>query len=272
MTVQTQSGPNGVGFQQSSTAQPVHRILSMRVDVTDYADAVNRILAWARKRESRYVCLGTVNHVMEAEQSPAFRRIVEEADLITTDGMPLVWALRLRGIRDARRVYGPDLTLSVLKAASDENIAIGFYGGTPQTLQRLLETIAGLFPDLKIVYHHSPPFREPTPEEDIQVVQGMNASEAGILFVGLGTPKQDRWMAEHRGRVSAVMLGVGAAFDFLAGAKPQAPRWMMAAGLEWLFRLGTEPRRLWRRYLLQNPKFLVLLAMELFGWRRTHSS
>lgn len=268
MTTRSHPESNGIRPWQPPVTSPIHRILSMRVDVTDYSDAVDRILSWARNRESRYVCLGTVYHVMEAERSPAFRKITEEADLVTTDGMPLVWGLRLRGVREVRRVYGPDLTLSLFKAASNESVSVGFYGGTSLTLQRLLDAIRAQFPGLNIAYHCSPPFREPTMEEDIETVQEINASGAQILFVGLGTPKQDRWMAERRGRVSAVMLGVGAAFDFLAGAKPQAPRWMMAAGLEWLFRLATEPRRLWKRYLLQNPRFLILLALDLVGLRR----
>ena len=144
---------------------------------------------------------------------------------------------------------------------------MGFYGGTQETLDRLLDVVGKRFRRLRVPYAYSPPFRPLTPEEDAQVVEAINESGARILFVGIGCPKQERWMAAHRDRVRAVMLGVGAAFDFLAGAKPHAPRWMQTAGLEWLFRLLTEPRRLWKRYLKHNPRFLVLFARQLLTAR-----
>jgi N-acetylglucosaminyldiphosphoundecaprenol N-acetyl-beta-D-mannosaminyltransferase len=190
------------------------------------------------------------------------------ADLVTPDGVPLVWGLRLLGIRSASRVYGPDLTPLVLQEAASKAVPVGFYGASPEVLNRLLETVRARFPGLPIAYSYSPPFRALTPEEDERIVQEINDSGARIIFVGLNTPKQDLWMAQHRDRVRAVMLGVGAAFDFVAGTKPQAPRWMMAAGLEWCFRLCTEPRRLWKRYLRHNPRFLTLFTLQLLGVRR----
>jgi N-acetylglucosaminyldiphosphoundecaprenol N-acetyl-beta-D-mannosaminyltransferase len=244
-------------------------ILGMRVDATSYPEACRMVLAWARAGQSRYVCVATVNNVMEAWDSPDFLRIMNHADLVTPDGMPLVWGLRLLGVPGASRVYGPDLTSCLLAAAEQEQLPVGFYGGSWAVLRRLVETVAERYPRLRVAYAWSPPFRPLGLEEDLRIADEINRSGARILFVGLSSPKQDRWMAAQRGRVRAVMLGVGAAFDFLAGAKPQAPRWMMGLGLEWLFRLGSEPRRLWRRYLKHNPRFVLLFALQLLGFHRT---
>lgn len=243
-------------------------ILGMRVDGTSYADAAQRVIGWAGGGESRYVCVATVNNVMESLDSDGFRGIMNSADLVTPDGMPLVWGLRLLGAPGAKRVYGPDLMSVVLEAAAREQVPVGFYGGTPGSLEKLLAELRRRYPRLRVAYSFSPPFRPLTAEEDERVARDIEASRARILFVGISTPKQERWMAAHRGRVRAVMLGVGAAFDFLAGVKPQAPRWMQSSGLEWLFRLATEPRRLWRRYLRQNPRFVVCFSLQLLGLRR----
>ncbi|MDR7588876.1 MAG: WecB/TagA/CpsF family glycosyltransferase [Armatimonadota bacterium] len=249
--------------------QVQHRyLLGMRVDATSYADAAQRVLTWARAGESRYVCVATVHMVMEAYDDPGFRYAVNAADLVTPDGMPLVWMLRRLGFPDQGRVYGPDLTLHVCGAAARESVPVGFYGGHPDALDTLVRNLQARFPGLRVVYAWSPPFRPLTKEEDTRVVQEINASGARILFVGLGCPKQERWMAEHRGRVRAVMLGVGAAFDFHSGRVRQAPRWIQEAGLEWLFRLAMEPRRLWRRYAKHNPRFVALALAQLFGIRR----
>ncbi len=240
-------------------------ILGMRADATSYPEASSQVLNWARARQSRYVAVATVNNVMEAYDSPHFRAIMNAADLVTPDGMPLVWGLRLLGIRGASRVYGPDLTPCVLQAAERERVPVAFYGATDAVLKRLLGAVRRRYPGLEIAYACAPPFRPLSEEEDRAATARINASGARILFVGLSTPKQEVWMAAHRGRVAAVMLGVGAAFDFLAGVKRQAPRWMMGAGLEWLFRLASEPRRLARRYLRHNPRFLVLFLGQLCG-------
>ena len=243
------------------------KILGMRVDSTGYADAAGRVTGWARKGQSRYVCCASVNNVMEAFDSVEFRQIMNTADLVTPDGMPLVWGLRALGARGASRVYGPDLTALVLEAAAREGLPVGFYGTDENTLHPLVANVRRRFPSLRIAYAFSPPFRAPTPDEDDQVVREIDSSGARILFVGLSTPKQERWMAAHRGRLRTVMLGVGAAFDFLAGTKPQAPRWMQGAGLEWMFRLLTEPRRLGPRYFRHNPRFVTFFAMQLLGLR-----
>ena len=239
----------------------------MRVDVTSYRAATAVIHEWAKQAQSKYVCVATVNNVMESWDSRPFREVMNGADLVTPDGMPLVWGLKILGHRDASRVYGPDLTPVVLQMAADSGIPVGFFGATPETLDRLKSVLRERFPQLQIPYAWSPPFRPLTPAEDAEAVAVINDSGARILFIGLNTPKQDYWMAQHRDRIHAVMLGVGAAFDFLAGTKAQAPRWMMAIGMEWFFRLVTEPRRLWKRYLKHNPRFVALFACQLLGIR-----
>jgi N-acetylglucosaminyldiphosphoundecaprenol N-acetyl-beta-D-mannosaminyltransferase len=241
----------------------------MTVHATSYAQASDLALDWAGANASRYVCVATVNNVMESYDSPAFRQVMNEADLVTPDGMPLVWGLKVLGHRSATRVYGPDLTPVVLQKAMKNRIPVGFYGSSPAVLERLQAVVTERYPSLQIAYAFSPPFRSLTSAEDEEIVAAINRSGARILFIGLNTPKQDFWMAAHRGRVQAVMLGVGAAFDFLAGTKSQAPRWMMRSSLEWLYRLATEPRRLWKRYLKHNPRFIVLFAMQLMGWMQT---
>jgi N-acetylglucosaminyldiphosphoundecaprenol N-acetyl-beta-D-mannosaminyltransferase len=237
-------------------------IIGMRVDATSYEDATRRVVEWARARETRYVCVASVNNVMHARDDAAYRDIMNAADLVTPDGMPLVLALRALGIPGATRVYGPSLTPLVCEAAARNGIPVGFYGGTPEVLERLHANLLRDYPALDIVYSWPPPFRALDPEEEAQVVRDIDASGARIVFVGLGTPKQEQWMLRHRADLTGVMLGVGAAFDFIAGHKKQAPPWMQRASLEWLFRLVTEPRRLWRRYLVSNPRFVGLFAVQ----------
>ncbi len=243
-------------------------VLGMRVDATSYDDACRDILSWASAGESRYVCISTVHMTMEAYDNPEYRQVVNGADLVTSDGMPMVWALRLLVRKEQTRVYGPDLTLHVLAEAARQGVPVGFYGGRPEVLERMQEEAHRRFPGVKIAYAESPPFRPLTDAEKAATVEAINTSGARILFVGLGCPKQERWMAAHKGQVMSVMLGVGAAFDFMAGTTRQAPRWVMKAGLEWLFRLVTEPRRLWKRYLKHNPRFVILFLAQLLGLKR----
>lgn len=242
---------------------PSRHILNVRVDATTYADATARVIAWAREARSCYVCLATVNSIMEAHGSREYQHVMRDADLVTSDGMPLVWLLRGLGIAGASRVYGPDLTITVLSAAAKHGIPVGFYGGSELVLAKLMKAVQQRFSDLRIAYACAPPFRALTAAEDDQTTRAIETSGARILFVGLGGAKQDYWMHEHHGRVHCVMLGVGAAFDFIAGTKPQAPRWMQQSGLEWVYRLSNEPRRLWRRYLSRNPHFAVLALAQL---------
>jgi N-acetylglucosaminyldiphosphoundecaprenol N-acetyl-beta-D-mannosaminyltransferase len=244
--------------------RPEYRsILGVRVDATDYADATRRIVEWARQKRSCYICCAAVNNIMEARRSSDYRAVMDQAHLVTSDGMPLVWMLRALGVPGASRVYGPDLTARVLEAAAQAGLPVGFHGGSKAVLARLIAVVQERFPGLEVAYAEAPPFRPLTEDEGARITEAINQSGARILFVGLGSPKQDRWMHQHKDHVEAVMLGVGAAFDFLAGAKAQAPRWMQSSGLEWAFRLATEPRRLWRRYLKQNPAFAVLALAQL---------
>ena len=242
-------------------------ILGIRVSGTSYEDTENRVMSWAESGDCRYVCVANVYMTMQAYDSESFQKIVNKADLVTPDGMPLVLMLRMLGLRNQTRVYGPTLMKHICEASARVGVSVGFYGSTLETLKALVYNLTDRIPDLKIDYTYSPPFRLLTPEEDETIVKEINASKIKILFVGLGCPKQERWMASHHGRVKAVMIGVGAGFDFYAGTVKQAPKWMMRIGLEWLFRLCMEPKRLWRRYLYNNPRFIGLAVLQLLKMR-----
>jgi N-acetylglucosaminyldiphosphoundecaprenol N-acetyl-beta-D-mannosaminyltransferase len=245
------------------------RILDLFVDATSYPDATQKVVGWAREGKARYVCAANVHMVMESHDDPSFKRIVHGADLVTPDGVPLVWALRLMGVGEATRVYGPDLTLHVCEAASKEGIPIGLYGGTPESLEAFESFLTERFPETQIGLKIAPPFRPLSREEDEAYVGQIRASGVRILFVGIGCPKQEIWMAEHKDRLHAVMLGVGAAFDFHTGRVRQAPSWIQRLGMEWAFRLAMEPKRLWKRYVKHNPRFVVLFLRQLLGQRAT---
>ena len=242
-------------------------ILGLRVEASSYKTVTDRALTWARARDSRTLLFATVHMVMEAFDHPGFQAAVNGADIVNPDGMPLVWALRALGERHASRVYGPDASVAMLAAAEEAAIPVGFYGGTPETLSKLISNTELKHPRLEIAFQMSPPFRALSAEEDRAIEEQINASGARILFIGLGCPRQELWANAHRGRIKAVMFVVGAAFDFLAGTKPQAPRWMMRSGLEWLYRLVCEPRRLWARYLKQNPRFVVFFLQQWIAGR-----
>ena len=252
---------SGVDLQQ-------RYVLGQRLDATDYADATARVIDWANRGESRYVCLSNVHMVMQGWDDPNFRQIINAADLITTDGVPLVWCLRALGLPSAVRVYGPDLTLHVCATAAQQQLAIGLYGGTAQSLKEFAALLQSRFPAIEIACSIAPPFRPLTEAEDATYTKQLAESGARILFVGIGCPKQEIWMSEHRGRLNMPMLGVGAAFDFHAGRVKQAPAWLQAIGLEWLFRLLMEPRRLWRRYAWHNPRFVLFFIGQLLRGRR----
>lgn len=238
-------------------------VLGVRIDFTSYAKAAQQIDAWAQVFQSRIVYAANVHMLMEAHDSPGFAEILNKADLNTPDGMPLVWMMRLKGHPDQQRVYGPTLMLHVIEMAARQHIPVGFYGAEPATLQKLVSNLCNRFPDLHVVYSFSPPYRILDEQESARITGEIIHSGARILFVGLGCPKQEIWIAEHKGQIPAVMLGVGAAFDFHAGIKSQAPAWMQNAGLEWFYRLWQEPRRLWRRYLYNNPRFVLLAIKDL---------
>ena len=246
---------------------PTRSILGLNIATSSYEETVQKSIEWARNRESRALFFANVHVVMEAFDNARFRESINRADMINPDGMPLVWALRALGEPLASRVYGPDAMVAMLRSAASSRIPVGFYGGSESALDLLLSTVRERFPDLEITFSMSPPFRPLTPEEDAGIVDAIADSGARILFVGLGCPKQEAWIMDHVGRVPAVMFGVGAAFDFLAGSKPQAPRWMMRSGLEWIFRFMHEPRRLAGRYLKHNPRFVALFLQQLAGSR-----
>ncbi len=240
-------------------------IIGSPVAITTYSDVVKLVSIWSGLKESRYICIANVHVLMEAYDSSDFQNALNDADLTVPDGMPLVWMLRMKGYSRQSRVYGPTLMLHVVEAAARQNLSVGFYGSRPEVLNTLVKRMKACYEGLNVAFAYSPPFRAISPEEDCAIVEQINQSGVKILFVGLGCPKQEIWMASHRGQVKAVMLGVGAAFDFHAGLKPQAPGWIQRLGLEWLFRLFTEPRRLWKRYLYHNPRFIVLAIADLLG-------
>ena len=243
-------------------------LLGMRVDATSYGDASRRVVGWASEGRSAYVCVASVHMVMESYDSEKFRQVVNGAGLVTPDGRPLVWALKALGASGASQVRGTDLTSCVVKEAAREGVPVGLYGGTPELLDAFVKVLEVRYPGLRVVCRIAPPFRPLTVEEDDAVTQEVLDSGARILFVGIGCPKQERWMAAHKGRFPAVMIGVGAAFDFHTGRIRQSPRWMQTVGLEWAFRLAMDPRRLWRRYAKHNPRFVGLFLMQFFGLRR----
>jgi N-acetylglucosaminyldiphosphoundecaprenol N-acetyl-beta-D-mannosaminyltransferase len=260
------SSPSGV---LEEAGFPSRHILGMRVDApSGYAQAVDLIASWASKPTPRTVGIATVNNVMESYDDESFARAMQRCDLVTPDGMPLVWGLSLLGVATATRVCGPELTPALLERAAADGIPVGFYGGEPAALRALEHEVARRWPAVQVAYSYSPPFRPLSAEEDEAVTRAILDAGVRLLFVGLGCPKQERWMDEHRERLPVVSIGVGAAFDFLAGSKRQAPAWMQRLGLEWAFRLVSEPRRLWRRYLRQNPRFVALFARQLVRERR----
>lgn len=225
--------------------------------------AVAMVTKWANNSKGYYICAANVHMCMEAFDDLSFQTVVNGADLIVADGRPVVWAQRFLGYQQAQQVRGMDLMLSLCEQAGRDGTSIGFYGGSAELLESLIDKLQQYSPRLNVVCRISPPFRELSPEEDGHYVAQINDSRARILFVGLGCPKQERWMAEHKDRLHCVMLGVGAAFDFIAGNKRHAPRWMQFMGLEWLFRLIAEPKRLWRRYLILNPRFIWYFSGQL---------
>lgn len=238
-------------------------ILGSRIDEVDYSIAWDLILTWATAKQSCYVIAANVHVVMTAYWNPAYCQILNEAALVTPDGMPLVIALRSLGWSQATRVYGPDLMLYCCTRAAQEKLPIYLYGGTDAMLEQLQRNLRSQFPQLPIAGAYAPPFRELTPAEEAKDIERINASGAKIVFVALGCPKQEYWMARQQDQIHSVMIGVGAAFAFHSGEVRQAPRWIMAVGLEWLYRFAVEPKRLWKRYLINNPAFILLFGVQL---------
>ena len=241
---------------QMTSPRRTETVLGTPIDSLDWDDAVDRIRTWASARESRCVCIVNAHSVVTATQDPAFAAVLRSADMATPDGAPVAWMLRRLGRSDQARINGPDLMWRYCGDAAARGEPVFLYGGAPDTLPLLRGRLLAAFPSLQIAGMVSPPFRALTTEEDGADVERINTSGAGTVWVSLGCPKQEHWMAAHRGRVHAVMVGVGAAFDYHAGTLKRAPPWMQHRGLEWLYRLCTEPRRLWRRYLVTNSLFV----------------
>ena len=254
-----------------TTSLPLKRLtaplLGSRIDVATAAEALGRIATWAETRESRYVCFCNVHALVTASGNHEVLSAINGADMTLPDGAPIAWAMRNLGYAQQYRISGPDTMWELCRHAQSRGISIYLYGGSNATLDLLRQRLQSAFQNLLIAGTFSPPFRPPTEPEIAECVGRINSSGAGLVFVGLGCPKQELWMAAQRVRIGATLIGVGAAFDYHAGVKARAPEWMRGAALEWLHRLATEPRRLWRRYLITNTIFIVRVAVPLLASR-----
>jgi N-acetylglucosaminyldiphosphoundecaprenol N-acetyl-beta-D-mannosaminyltransferase len=238
-------------------------ILGVHISAINMPQAVAAVEDWIARRERQYVCVTPAHVVMDGYWNPEVRGWINQAGLATPDGMGIVWLLKAKGHRSVSRVYGPDLMLTLCEDGLARGRRHYFYGGEPGVAKTLAAHLTDRYPGLLVTGTFSPPFRPSTPAEDSAVIQRINDAKADILWIGIGSPRQEQWMAEHLGKINVpVMIGVGAAFDFLSGRKRQAPRWVQRAGMEWLFRLANEPRRLWRRYA-QYPLFFLLVLMQV---------
>ena len=240
-----------------------NRILGVNIAITNMQETVNLIMDHLEDIRGQFICLSNVHTTVMAEKDAEYRKIQNSAFLALPDGSPLALVQRLRGYRSAEQVAGPDLMPALWKAT--EHTA---YGSTPETIEALQKNLGSRYPELKIAGMEAPPFRPLTEEEDRQAVERINASGADFVWVGLGAPKQEKWMYEHRGRIHGVMFGVGAGFDFHAGTVKRAPDWMRRHYLEWLYRLVQDPKRLWKRYVQTNGKFLLLSVKDAFVWKK----
>jgi N-acetylglucosaminyldiphosphoundecaprenol N-acetyl-beta-D-mannosaminyltransferase len=243
----------------------ISRILSMNVDLTNPNQALSRVERLVETKKGAYVCVSNVHMCMEAMGCNDFQSIVNKADFVIPDGRPLCWAQSLLGYAGAEQVRGRDIMNAICASSGERSINIGLYGGSSAELLAVINNILlANYPSINITYTFSPPFRPLNEAEDADIVAAINQAKVNVLFVGIGCPKQERWMAEHKDKLSCVMLGVGAAYDFIAGTKKEAPRWIQVIGMEWLFRLCYEPKRLWRRYLYTNPSFIWHFGKQFF--------
>lgn len=243
------------------------RVLGVQVHALQIPGVIHQMEAWISHRcGSHFIAVTNVHVLMEARHNLSFRRVLDSADLCVPDGMPLVWIGRSRGYSLRRRVYGPDLLLDFCRETHAKGYRHFFYGGASGVPEALAAKLKCQFPMLEVAGTYSPPFRPLTPEEDASIVEMINRAGADVLWVGLGCPKQECWMYEHREQLRVpVLVGVGQAFDLHAGRLKQAPTWMRERGLEWLFRLLAEPRRLWRRYLIYNLEFVFSELLEFLS-------
>jgi N-acetylglucosaminyldiphosphoundecaprenol N-acetyl-beta-D-mannosaminyltransferase len=238
-------------------------LLGVSVSAVNLPLALTQLQEWIESRQPNYVCVAPAHSLMECVDNPALYPVFNSAGMVTPDGMAVVWLLRLRGQEQVRRVYGPDLLLAACQHGLKPGWRHYFYGGAPGVADALAESLKKRFPGLQVAGTCSPPFGRPGPAEQEALNEPINASHADLVWVGMGSPWQESWMNQQHASLEApVLLGVGAAFDFLTGRKPQAPRWMQRSGLEWLFRLASEPQRLWPRYK-HYPRFAWLALAEL---------
>ncbi len=238
------------------------KILELNISTFSFVDIVNRIIELAVSNSSSYVCVANVHMTIEAHNDRDYAEIVNKADLATSDGMPLVWALRLLyGIKQ-ERVAGMDLLPELLNAAEAEDMVVYFYGGTEEMMRQTERFVKIHYPQLKNVSFESPPFRPLSIQEEEECIDRINASGANLVLVVLGCPKQEKWMACMKGKINACMVGIGGALPVLVGMQKRAPEWMQNAGLEWLFRLMQEPQRLFKRYFVTNSLFILLLTRQ----------
>lgn len=267
-------GPGTMSQQQATPMSATREcekvnILGVGVSAVNMLTVIDRIDDLITRRKRGYICITPVHGIMECRYSEDLRRIYNRAELVTPDGMPVVWLLRAHGHPEVERVYGPDLMLALCAHSLQREYRHFFYGGAEGVADELALRLTQRFAGLKVGGTISPPFRPLTREEDQAVVDEINGSHSDIVWVGLGNPKQEYWMAEHIGQITApVLIGVGAAFDFHTGRKNQAPRWMQRSGMEWAFRLASEPRRLWKRYLVGNTLFLGHILLQASGLRK----
>ena len=244
-------------------------ILGVGVSAITIPRALSQFDRWIASGARQYVCVADVHAIMQSQWSEAFRRIHNGAGMVTPDGMPLVRLAQFAGVGEVDRVYGPDLLVESCAHSVARGYRHFFFGGGPGVADELARRMAGRYPGLQIAGTYTPPFRPTTPEEDDAIVRILNDARPDFVWVGLSTPKQEYWMAKFRPRLgAAILLGIGAAFDFHSGNKPQAPRAVQRSGFEWLFRLATEPKRLWPRYRRVIPQFLYLLAQQKLGLKK----
>ena len=243
-------------------------LISLEITLGSYREFCEKIVEMAKQNVSEYVCVANVHMLVEAHKDSEFANIVNSASLVTPDGLPLTWGLKWLYKIKQERVAGMDLMPDLLNEASIHNLPVFIYGGTEEMLVKAQKYIQEKFQTIPSVSTYSPPFRKLTDEENEWVIKHINDSGAKIVFVVLGCPKQERWMASMHGKINAVMIGIGAALPVLVGEQKRAPRWMQKSGLEWLFRFCQEPKRLWKRYLVTNTKFIVLLIKAKFKTMR----
>ena len=247
------------------------RVLGVEVDAVQISDVTIQMQEWINSRSAcQYIAVTGMHGVTEAQHDPEFKQILNAAGLVVPDGYPLVWLGRRTGFAQLRRrVYGPELMEEFFSQTLAKGYRHFFYGGAPGVAEELASRMSARFAGLAVIGTYCPPFRELTKQEDEEILQAINLAKPDVVWIGLSTPKQERWMYAHRARLNVpVLVGVGAAFDFHTGRVPQAPRWMREHGFEWLFRLCREPGRLWRRYLVYGSQFVVLVLLEQLHLRK----